>query len=600
MRTHWLLPCLPLMLAAGTPVPVSTSIQKVRLHPDEAWVTRLGRIHIDQSGTVRLRVPNLPDGLGLDDVRVQASGPEGTSLGEIRVGPEADKKPETPEAKALLARLEELHLRKTTLDAQQQAATQAGTFLGSYQDALSKGSGDKLNPGPGIIDFSRSLETRIAELQIQSDARAKELASVDEETKRLESEWQALQGKLGNDRTPSQVTVELLLPQAGDVELELATRTKQARWKPSYEARVNANGRVDITLYAAITQASGEDWNGVQMELSNANSETSKEPPRFNGSPSLGWKAPAPVFPPGTRVINGGSATVNIVGTASTASILDATSSAVGVNVTSDPIRSTAVYTPPPPPQPVLEYGAPMIAEASGLFSIYKLDGAKDVPSDGESRRFKVTSVDSPARMVVVVAPRLDTTAFQVARFDIPAKLPLFPGSPVNRFYGSQRLGQGQLDIPPAGQPMELNLGPFQGLRAQLVNQARTNPYQKTEYVLTRQTQGSSSRQSLKEEVRTTGQDRVWDLKDAFILSNDTEQPLDVELQDRLIQSSHESIKVEMAPDTTPGSEERPSQSLRAWTLRLDPRSQKTVTEDIQIHAPKDGDVVGLGALNLQ
>lgn len=257
-------------------------------------------------------------------------------------------------------------------------------------------------------------------------------------------------------------------------------------------------------------------------------------------------------------------------------------------------------YAPPPPPKPVLEYSAPVIAEASGLFSVYKLDGTKDVPSDGESRRFKVTSVDSPARLVVVVAPRLDATAFQVARFDLPAKLPLFPGSPINRFYGPQRLGQGQLIVPPAGQPMELNLGAFQGLRAQLVNEARTNPYQKTEYVLTRQTQGNSSKQSLKEEVHTTGQGRVWDLKDAFVLSNDTEQPLDVELQDRLIQSNHESIKVEMTPDTTPGSEERPSQHLRAWTLRLEPRSQKTVTEDIQIRAPKDGDVMGLGALNLQ
>lgn len=595
MRAFWLLPCLSLMLAAGTPVQVSTSIQKVRLHPDEAWVTRLGRIHIDQSGTVRLRVPHLPDGLSLDDVRVQASGPEGTSLGEIRVGPETDKKPETPEAKALLARLEALHLRKTTLDAQQQAANQAGNFLAAYQDALAKGSSDKLNPGPGIIDFSRSLEARLAELQIQTDARAKEIASVDEETKRMESEWQTLQGKLGNDRTPSQVTVELLLPEAGDVELELATRTKQARWKPSYEARVNANGRVDITLYAAITQASGEDWNGVQMELSNANSETSKEPPRFYNSPSLGWKAPIPVFPPGTR---SGSASVDIVGSTNR---VDVTSSraASTVSVVGAP-PSSPIYTPPAPPKPVLEYSAPMIAEANGLFSIYKLEGTKDVPSDGESRRFKVTSVESPARMVVVVAPRLDTTAFQVARFDLPAKLPLFPGSPINRFYGSQRLGLGQLIVPAAGQPMELNLGPFQGLRTQLVNEARTNPYQKTEYVLTRQTQGGSSKQSLKEEVRTTGQGRVWDLKDAFILSNDTEQPLDVELQDRLIQSNHESIKVELAPDTTPGSEERPSQSLRAWTLRLDPRSQKTVTEDIQIHAPKDGDVLGLGALNLQ
>ena len=597
MRALLLLPYLSVLLVAGTPIQVSTTIEKVRLHPDEAWVTRLGHIQVDQSGTVRLRMSHLPDGLSLEDVRVQAKGPEGTSLGEIRVGPEAEKKPETPEAKALLAKLEGLHARKTTLEAQQQAANQTAAFLTSYQDAISKGSGDtKAPPGVGIIDFSRALEARLVELQVQSDARALELASTEGETKQMESEWQILQGKLGNDRTPSQVTVELLLPQPGEVQLELTTRTRRARWKPSYEARVNPDGRVDLTLYAAITQASGEDWNGVQMELSNANSETSKEPPRFSSAPTLGWKAPAPVFPQGTR---SGSASVNIVGSVSR---VDTTSSQMGaatVEVMNGP-ASNAPYAPPPLPKPVLEFSAPVIAEANGLFSVFKLDGAKEVPSDGESRRFKVTSVNSSARILVVAAPRLDPTAFQVARFEIPAKLPLFPGSIITRFYGAQRLGQGYLVIPPAGQPMELNLGPFQGLRAQLVNEARTNPYQKTEYVLTRESQGAKSRQALKEEVHTSGQDRVWMLKDSFVLSNDTENPIDVELQDRLIQSTHESIKVELATDTTPGSEVRASQNLRAWTLHLEPRSQKSVTEDTRIHAPKDGEVVGLTGLNLQ
>lgn len=595
MRALLTLPCLTLTLAASAPTPVETAIQKVRLGPNEAWVTRTGRARLDKAGTVRLRIGHLPEGLTLDDVRLQAKGPDGTSLGEIRVGPEAEKKPETPEAKALLARLEALHARKSALDAQQQAAAQSATFLDGYQNALTHNSGE-IKVESAVLDFSRALEARVAELKIQEDARAKELASNAEETQRLEAEWQTLQGKLGNDRTPSQVVAELLLPEPGEVELELATRTREARWKPSYEARVTPTGKVDLTLYAAVTQASGEDWSGVQMELSNADSETSREPSRFNGSASLGWIPPRPTLPPG---VPSGSASVSVVGTASS---VDVTTSTQGLNTSADSVRSSslAFLAPGFAPKPVLEPGAPVIAEASGLFSVYRLEGAKDVPSDGESRRFKVTSVESPTRMVVVVAPRLDATAFQVARFDLPAKLPLFPGSPVNRYYGAQRLSQGPLEIPPAGRPMELNLGPFQGLRAQLVNEGRTNPYQKTEYVLARQTQGSSTRQSIREEVQTTGQDRVWTLKDAFVLSNDTEQPLDVELQDRLIQSTHESIKVELAPGTTPDSEVRAAQNLRAWTLRLDPRSQKTVTEDIRIHAPKDGEVAGLGALNLQ
>ena len=589
MRHLLLLPCLAATLAAETPIAVDTIIQKVRLGPDEAWVTRTGRVRVDKAGTVRLRMGRLPDGLTLDDVRVQAKGPEGTSLGEIRVGAEVEKKPETPEAKALLAKLDALHARKALLDAQGQAASKTQAFLDGYQNALTHNSGE-IKLEPGLIDFSRAFEMRLAEMQTQGDARAKELAAIEEETQHLEGEWQTLQGKLGGDRTPSQVTVELLLPEPGEVVLELATRTKEARWKPSYEARVMPGGHMEMILYAAVTQASGEDWKDVRLELSNADSEIAREPRRFGPSASLGWRAPAISYPAG---IPSGSASVSVIGSFSS---VDKTTSTQGMNISADSIR----YTPPPPPKPVLEPGAPIIAEASGLFSVYQLDGTKEVPSDGESRRFRVTSSECPAHLIVVTAPRLDTTAYQVARFDLPSKLPLFPGSLVSRYYGQQRLGSGALEIPPAGRPMEIPLGPFQGLRAALIADAHTNPYQKTNIVLTRQTLNGTTRQAYKEEVQTTGQDRVWTLKDNFTLSNDTDQPLEVELQDQLIRSNHESVKVELAPDTTPGSEDRPDLNLRAWTLRVEPRGQKTVVEDLQIHAPKDGDVTGLAQLNLQ
>ena len=44
MRIPALLPFVSLCLLAEAPLPLTAPIQRVRLHPDEAWVTRVGRI----------------------------------------------------------------------------------------------------------------------------------------------------------------------------------------------------------------------------------------------------------------------------------------------------------------------------------------------------------------------------------------------------------------------------------------------------------------------------------------------------------------------------------------------------------------------------
>jgi uncharacterized protein (TIGR02231 family) len=591
VRASWLLVLFFLDLAAQGPIQVSTTIQRVRLHPDEAWITRTGTAKVPGAGSFRLQIHRLPVGLTLDDVRVQAKGPEGTSLGEIRVGSEPSKQTDTPEAKQLLARLEALHLRKTTLEAQLNGSTQAMEFLSNYQQNIAKNSSEKPFVPVALVELSRSLETRYVDLQIQNDGQRRELEKILNETTKLEGEWRTLQGKLGSDRSPSQLTLEVLTPRAGDIEIELSTRTSDARWKPSYEARVLSSRQVELTLYAAVTQVSGEAWEGVQLELSNANPNRTLDIPSFSAPPKLGWKAPAPVYP----IQRGSGATVEIVASSQQ---VDRTSA---VMVSASSMSSNVSYVPPPPPpKPVLEPSAPLIAEANGLFATYRLDGSKDVPSDGESRRFKVVGTTVAAKFIVAVAPRIDGTAYQLARFELPSNLPLFPGSPLNRFFGPQRLGQGPLVVPPAGYPMELSLGPFQGLRTQLIQLEQIRPFQKIQYTQAKKVQAGLTQQTVREDIQVKGEDRTWKLKDRFVLSNDTEQALEVEVRDRLVRSIHESIKILLSSDTTTGSIERPAMNLRAWTIRIEPRNKAEVNLGLEIHAPKDGDVSGLRELNLE
>jgi hypothetical protein len=542
----------------------------------------------------------LPEGLTLDDIRIQATGPAGTTLGEIRVGPGPLQTPDTPEAKEILAHLNVLHERKMLLRAQQSAGQKAIEYLDAYQQNLTKSNGWSAIPTPAsILEVSRSMEGRLIELTVQNQIRQQELEKIDAEMKSTEATWVALKTRLGGDQVPSQITVEVIASAVGDLQVELGTRTSNARWKPTYEVRVLPGGQVEMALYAAVSQASGEGWDKVQLELSSANPQRTKDAPRFASTYHLNWTPPEPVYPNYDKGGVPGGVPGGVIG-----GVVGGVVGGKRLELPKHDYSLSGVeasgYIPPSPPRPVLEPVADLVSESAGLFQTYRISGTKDLPSDGEARRFKVVSTIVPGQQVVVVAPRLDPTPHSVVRFDLPANLPLFPGSPLFRFVGQQRLGEGKLELPPAGQPMELALGPFQGLRTRVVNMSQTQPYQVTKITQVHQKQKGITQESTKQEVTTKGEDRIWTLKDQFILSNDSEQELAVELQDRLLKSVHESVQVHLTADTTAGSEERPAQNARVWKLTIPSRKETKVDLGLEIHAPKEGQVVGLRELKLR
>ncbi|MFN8012150.1 MAG: mucoidy inhibitor MuiA family protein [Holophagaceae bacterium] len=592
MRALLLLPALVATLAAGEPLALTAPIRSVRVHPDEAWVTRIGSLTLPAAGTFKLKLGQLPGGLVLDDLRIQAKGPGGTRLGEIQVGPDRHVVPETPESKALLARLEALHARKSELESLQEANGKSAGFLEGFMNQQRTGEGKALPTGSALIELTRGLEARLAELSAQAQVRGRELEKVQKEMTNLEAEWQKLRGKLDTNPNPSVVTVELDTDQSGEVELEVSYRTRQARWKPSYESRLSPDGkRLELVLFAAVTQASGESWDKVRMELSNSAPSRVQEMPQFSNVAGLGWRAPAVSFPSGPY---SGSATVEVVGSSVA---VDRTSTMLGTQIV---VHDSRPYQPPAPkPRPILEPAASTLEEATGLAKAWLLDGAKDVPSDGDAHRFRVALQELEPTVHIVVAPRLDTTAYQVVRFPAPTKVPLFPGAPILRYVGTQRMGQGGFAVPPAGQPFELNYGPYEGLRSSFQRVGEKRPFKMSKIVGVLTRTGGVTRTETREEITTATPERTWQLEERLTLANDTEAPLTVEVQDRVVRSVHESVRIEATPDTTPGAVLR-SPLVQAWTLRLEPKATASLDTGLVIKAPKEGELTGLKELGLE
>jgi len=388
MRAYLLLPALSLLLSAQEPIQLEAPIQRVRLHPDEAWVTRIGRLHLPGAGTHRIQVAGLPAGLRVEDLQASARGASGLRLGDLSVTSDVRVVTETPEWKKLEAERETLREQRDQLESRSEAAQQELAFLKNVQATQDKELSARLTYSApnalGVLELGRNLQARMAELLAGERKTKRDLEKLSKEEARVAA---AMRLRSSDRRSaPSRVTLELSSSQEGSAEVELGYRTRTARWRPLYEARLAEDRKkLDLLLYASVTQNSGESWDGVRLEISNARPSRDLSIQVYSGPEEVGWEKERS----------------NVVPEVATRELAKMDLSRN--NYATQVMAEREVPAPPPPPPPVLEATestATMIEEASGLAATFLVDGRKDVPSDNEPHRFKV--------MMKEVAPMRD------------------------------------------------------------------------------------------------------------------------------------------------------------------------------------------------
>jgi uncharacterized protein (TIGR02231 family) len=546
VRFPVLLATLTTALAAQQPLSVEAPIARVRLHPDEAWVTRAAKVRLPAAGTHKLQLESLPPGLRIEDLQASAKGAAGLRLGDLSVSSDVRVVTETPEWRRLEAERDGLREQRDGLEAQGEAVQAELAFLKALQAAHDKELSSRMTysapSAAGILELGRSLQGRMVELLTGERKRRRDLEKLAREEARVNAEFQ----KRASERrtAPSRVTLELTTTQEGQVDIELSYRTRAARWRPLYEARLTENRRkLDLVLYAAVTQSTGENWSDVRLEISNARPSRSLAVPVYTSAQAVDWlKQPLP--PPAPEPLR---------------------------YAKEMPVQSMlGNVLAPAPAEAAEEASAMLLEEASGLAATFLVDGAKVVPSDNEPHRFKVQAKEVEPALTVFTTPRLDTTAYLLARFPAPGGLPLFPGSPVVRFAGNQRLGEAPLAVPAAGQPFSLGFGPYKAVRA---------AYRRVDRKL--------------EQVGSFSKERQWTLREQLEVDNDGAETLDVEVQDRILKPVSDQVKISLQPDFSPGWTE-PVPGVRSWTFKLGPKEQKRLELPLAIRAPKDGLVTGL------
>ncbi len=265
-------------------VEVSSTIRKVTVYSDRALVRREAAVKISTQPTV-FAFRHLPG--WVDDGSVRAATTSGRIL-DVRVGrsylaraTEKSYRKAEAQARALADRLLALDDELRVLDAQTKQVEDIKAFS---MDKLNKDvvAGNPKGPGnppvagsvgvntyAAVVDFIAQKMREIAKGRRAVHAERKKLAPKVKASKRRLDD---LRGLTQLEETKVFVTVQGKAPAQG--QLQLSYLLPGATWEAAHELRASGKDAksVEITSFAVVTQASGEDWNNAELTFSTQSS----------------------------------------------------------------------------------------------------------------------------------------------------------------------------------------------------------------------------------------------------------------------------------------------------------------------------------------
>lgn len=400
-------------------------IVAVTVYPSQARVVRRGRAELD-AGTSTILVRDLPLTLLDDSVRVRGTS-EGTSAVRI-VGVDVGSRhhAEAPDDRVRAA---DVDLRDKQRIASELADTDAAeetrqSFLerlgnragGSFARSLADG---QANPA-ALASFGDTLAAQLREVA----TRRRELAVQREDADRAVAAAQATLDDLRRQRdtTRREITVTVESDVAVGLDLELSYVVQGASWQPSYDARLDGT-TVTVTWHGIVSQSTGEDWPECELALSTARpavAATIPEPePWYVGGPPVVYAAEMAMAPAGA-----------------------------GEMAQAAPARARKMSA----------VAVEAAAEQGPVAVTYRLARPTAVPADGAPHNTTITTVDLPAKLDYIAAPRRAEEAHLRATVSNDSTHSLLAGR-VSVFHGADFVGTSFIDAVAPGDELELALG---------------------------------------------------------------------------------------------------------------------------------------------
>jgi uncharacterized protein (TIGR02231 family) len=457
---------LPLPLHAQAAAPAATAastaesrLSAVTVYPDRAVVRREARVSAP-AGVSEWTFAGLPAGLLDESVQVSARGEVAASLLDIAtrtvfVTGQPDARVKTLEDRLAELRREEAALndRRALLDSQRGLV---GAIEKAYTTPVAGHAGGTPPARPGLEDFAKLLafsSEQRSRLDEQTRALALEQTALAEKIAAAENQLRELRGKQPGRRATKVVTVRLSTGAAGALDLRLSYALPGASWTPAYDARLrSAERQVQLDAFGLVRNATGEDWNGVELTLSTAR-------------PGLGGSAPeiAPWFVDAVRPLPRPAPSATVIGQQGMLNPAERSAFSNNLRMLSAEAGSFSAVADAAPAQAMEASFAQAAVEAAATSASFRIATPVNVPSDNSPQRVPLGSAAFAADLQYQATPKQQETAYLAAYVRNTSELPFLAGA-MNVFLDDTFVAGSRLGTTMPGEKFSLSLGADEGI----------------------------------------------------------------------------------------------------------------------------------------
>lgn len=527
-------------LFAQEPTKAVSQIDQVTVYLQGAQITRSAEVNLKQGDNVVL-FSGLADGIWKNSI--QATAPASVLINSVSHEVNyLEPLNYTPRVKEIKDSLKLTIQKIRVIDDEIGAIGAEKAMILKNQQLAGEAKGVATADLMQLADFYRSRLTTLA----SEDRKQQRIKKVQNETKnRLNKQLRELNAN--KTKASNDIVVKVRADRPTKATIALRFIVQNAGWVPAYDLRVqDALGPIDLTYRADVYQSTGIDWEDVKLSLSSADPSQSGVKPELvqwnlrlanpmvydrKGKVQDYYKQPG--YNESDKSIAGGA-----YGNTGEREGLGGLTLADYTNV------------------------------VQGVTSAeFQIDIRQRIPSDGKAHQVSVQDAQLPATYLHSAVPKLDATAYLLARIIDWEKLNLLPGA-VNIFFEGTYIAESFIDPNYTQDTLAFSLG--------------------------RDPKVIVERKQLKDhnKVRSLGANRARTFGYEITVRNTKSIPIEIELADQVPVSQDEDISVKV--EELSGGDHNLETGKVTWKLALAPAESKTLKFIFSVKHPKKKTVPGI------
>ncbi|WP_417514682.1 DUF4139 domain-containing protein [Marinobacter sp.] len=419
MKKHSLLA----IAIAASPLLAQAEITTATLYPSHAELTWEESEQVS-SGAGALEIEGLPVSLLDQSLQVMLEGVPGSQIMQVQVSRVEQAEFVAGETRRIRDELAAVTLRIQEQEDSIRSWNQQVTLMSKAAESPHELSASELNDMAAAL--KNTTQSALSEIRAIRSEMTDDIALKDQLVRELS---QIKQGA----RATKKVVVSYLVPKNGELQVKLRFQTPEASWRSEYTARLKteregeAGGEMTLEHLAVVQQATGTDWQGVELHLATANARrgiampplyswvVSPEPPEVYRSKSL-----APMADMQAEMVMGSSAAV--------------------------------------------------VERQSTFTQSYRLQQPVDISSGNSGQRLIVAEHRIPVKVSTWTAPVINPTGYLHATGTFQSDAPI-PAGRLTLYRDGQSVGESQLPELTDGEKLTLGFGVDEGIRVAVVNE---------------------------------------------------------------------------------------------------------------------------------